>query len=262
MRISIVAALAVVLIPCHVAAQSRVFGWGDSLTRGMDWGAWIERWHPDRWDVRDHGWNGEQSWRAACNVALPKPDCRFRDFLSSYSYEDGDTFVFLWGTNDVRYFSWTDPDSPWPDASATRAALEQMVDDALATGADVVVGVPPPLLAFEGSTHSAEEVSEFNRRISVTLRGIVQAIVRERPGVQLFDAYEHWIGLPGWPDPDYYRRGGLGDGIHPGGGVDTPTGRPGTYHVAEAVEQGLLGTLPPAAPIPAPILLPDERSSR
>lgn len=183
--------------------------WGDSLTSGSDWMSYLDDLGHD-WTWEDHGQPGEESWQGTD---------RFLDWLATAEPGSGEIVVLMWGTNDVRKSWWT--------VDATADELAEMAQQAEGAGYPVAVIVPPPFTG--GGSMTVETAANFNARLeelelAVDGVGDVQA-----------SAYEHWLGLPGFPDLSYYEHAsGTADGIHPGN-VASISGHPGRYHLAEPI---------------------------
>lgn len=255
--------LAAAAVPARADDDVHVLAWGDSLTAGGDWLNHLPALGHGSWTWEDHGSAGERSWEAADVIVDGAGDRRFRDWLES-EYVSGphDVFVFLWGTNDVRQTDWKTTGSPPGTRNnlSTRQALAQIVDDALATGAPVLLAVPPPFAAGPGSNHTAEQVALYNQNLEI-LRTTTSNLVtirrlQGRP-IAWVSVYDHWLALPGWPSLDYYRLpDGDADGVHPGR-EPGPSGFAGRFHVAEALapaieEAASLRQAPSVPALPAP----------
>jgi hypothetical protein len=206
---------------------------------------------PPTWTYEDHGKAGEASWEAADGTHVASTR-RFRDWLDTYSASANDVFVFLWGTNDVRKTGWR---AMLQDDTA--AAVQQIVEDAVATGRPVVLATPPPIIPSDEvpSGHPKTETDEFNDNLKL-LAAIADGIASSL-GIGRATLYDHFIALPGWGDElignlDYYRlccAVEWADGVHPGNHLSTPSGEPGQAHVAEPIVSALVG-----GPVPVPAL--------
>lgn len=229
---------------------------GDSLTAGSDWMLHLDSLAPT-WTWEDHGQPGWHSWDAADEIhCSPSPEnCQVsqstglvRDVLANRTRVPGDVVVLLWGTNDIRHVCWSEANPTGPDdcRGFTRQSLAQMVDDALADGYPVVLGIPPPTVYAPNSPHTPAEIYTFMEH-KLLLRDMILEIAAERPGARLVIAdadlayqalpgWSEWI--PGWNDFDYYRSGNFVDGVHPGIAVG-PSGGSGRYHLAEVLVAGV-----------------------
>ena len=237
-------------------AQTHIVAVGDSLTHGGDWLVQVPSLAPS-WTWEEHGVPGEQSWEAAEAIhCSPSPEnCqvtqstgRFRDILANRTRAPEDVIVLLWGTNDVGHVCWSEANPTGPDdcRSFTRDALAQMVDDGLAGGYPVVVGIPPPRVMAPDSPHTAEEIDTYRQHLEL-LRAMVEQIVAARPHrrVVLAGADEHFEALPGWTAPwlgwvahDYYRSDSVSDGVHPGTALN-PAGYSGRFQLAVVLVEGI-----------------------
>ncbi len=230
-----------------------MIAWGDSLTSGGDWLAFIEELGSVDWTSEDHGVAGEESWNAA-EGTHPQSNRRLRNYLDAYTPGSNDVFVMMWGTNDVRKVDWA---AATGTSAATRASLEQMVDDVLALGVPVVLATPPP---FAIGTHDQTEVDAFNANLNEVLRPMIEEIVTERrkagARVVSVSVYDHWLALPGWVDIEYYRlKNGRADGVHPGTQPGA-SGFPGRYHVAEALVPAISEARRlPVLPLPVSVVI-------
>lgn len=218
------------------AAEINLICVGDSLTEGSDWmvnlaGAGYS------FTYVDVGQAGEDSWDAATGVHASSTG-RFRTYLSTTYPGDAtlnDTFVIFYGTNDVR--------RDWgvsPNQVEYEAAIEQMLQDALAYDRPVVLVIPPGFVSGTGSTHTQVEVDGYNGKIEGQVTTILTSLVAEYAAlgypVALADVRTAWKALPGQPSLDYYRLANdTADGVHPGTETDTPSGKSGRRHVAEVI---------------------------
>jgi lysophospholipase L1-like esterase len=256
---SVALALAITVV-AGPAQAVRLVAWGDSLTAGNDWLGQLDDLGYD-WSGIDQGLAGEHSWDAADGIVSgPSDTRRFRNWLESdYEQQPDDVFVLFWGTNDVVRIDWAGDGVPDGDFAhpQTRAALAQMADDALALSVPVVLVVPPPFAFGEDSPHSQADVDLFNSNIEMILRTDVFEIAAERraggEAIAVADAYDHWLGLPGWPSLDYYRLANdFADGVHPGT-EPGPSGASGRYHLAEAIAPAVVEAM--TIPEPGTLLL-------
>ena len=218
------------------AAEINLICVGDSLTEGSDWmvnlaGAGYS------FTYVDVGQAGEDSWDAATGIHASSTG-RFRTYLSSTYPGDAtasDTFVLFYGTNDVRR-NW----GVSPNEVEYEAAMEQMLQDALALGRPVVLVIPPGFVTGSGSTHDQAEVDEYNGKleneVTTVLEGLRDTYVAAGWPVALVDARTPWKALPGQPDLEYYAlANGVKDGVHPGTETNTPTGKAGRRELAEII---------------------------
>ena len=182
---------------------------GDSLTSGSDWMHSLDD-VGYGWTWEDHGVPADKSWHGAV---------RFADWLTGAQPEPGDVVVLMWGTNDVRKTWWT--------VDVTVDPLAEMAEAARAAGYPVVVVVPPPFAA--GDKYTEQEAAAFNARLDEL------DLATTDLGDAQISAFEHWLGLPGFPDLSFYlHTSGRADGVHPGN-VASVSGQSGRYHLAESI---------------------------
>lgn len=149
---------------------------GDSLTAA---GGWQSQLSPDLQTVNCAAY-GAASWHGAHDLPNVQSLGSVRDALAANP--EADAIVLFYGTNDVRWAEWAgngfQDDGRYTDET-THQAFEQMVAESRAAGLAVVLVVPPPILAIEGTT-TPENARLFNTNITELLRRHLREVAKGR----------------------------------------------------------------------------------